>query len=552
MYTNPHVVTDTGILFATVTAFRCFLRLPRPKLSRTLLLLLACLAISLGSHLFTHYVFTYFLGPMFTLGLFPLLLVTYRRRASETFLILMLSFGFSLFIYLLAIIPVAFVQAQLLRVFEREEWHYYLFGGAIAILMQIFLHLFFRLPRLKNGLPYLKAKGLDVIGAVLGFLFLLVFSFLQGLNGSAVGQSGSPVLMSEGIKETLKHPEAFEKYLGPVYMVVVLVLIMGIAVLVWILSRITREYQDRIRAREMQLLSDDLHRQMSENDRLSSLLHRDNKLLLGMQLSVDEVLAGLSALAAAGDVSGAVPALAAAGDVSGAVPALAAAGDVSGTVPALAAAGSADADSGGSGGSSSARADPAALAARAASLRKELSDLAADRSGTVKRYELEAMPLPKIGIPSADTQLAYMQKRAAGEGIFLDVVSDGTVKQFVPENLEESEFVTLLADLLENALHATAAAGGDRIFLYVGLRDDIFGIEVSDTGVPFPPAVAEAYGKRRKTTRADEGGTGIGLMTTYDILSRRGGSFHVKTLPENAPYKKTLSIRFDFGKDSFE
>ena len=526
MYTNPHVVTDTGILFATVTAFRCFLRLPRPKLSRTLLLLLACLAISLGSHLFTHYVFTYFLGPMFTLGLFPLLLVTYRRRASETFLILMLSFGFSLFIYLLAIIPVAFVQAQLLRVFEREEWHYYLFGGVIAILMQIYLHLFFRLPRLKNGLPYLKAKGLDVIGAVLGFLFLLIFSFLQGLDGSAVGQSGSPLLMSDGIKEILKHPKAFEKYLGPAYMVVVLVLIMGIAVLVWILSRITREYQNRIRAREMQLLSDDLHRQMSENDRLSSLLHRDNKLLLGMQLAVDEVLAGLSALAAAGDVSGAVPALAAAG--------------------------SADADGGGSGGSSSARTDPAALAARAASLRKELSDLAADRSGTVKRYELEAMPLPKIGIPSADTQLAYMQKRAAGEGIFLDVVSDGTVKQFVPKNLEESEFVTLLADLLENALHATAAAGGDRIFLYVGLRDDIFGIEVSDTGVPFPPAVAEAYGKRRKTTRADEGGTGIGLMTTYDILSRRGGSFHVKTLPENAPYKKTLSIRFDYGKDSFE
>ena len=539
MYTNPHVVTDTGILFATVTAFRCFLRLPRPKLSRTLLLLLACLAISLGSHLFTHYVFTYFLGPMFTLGLFPLLLVTYRRRASETFLILMLSFGFSLFIYLLAIIPVAFVQAQLLRVFEREEWHYYLFGGAIAILMQIYLHLFFRLPRLKNGLPYLKSKGLDVIGAVLGFLFLLIFSFLQGLDGSAVGQSGSPLLMSDGIKEIFKHPKAFEKYLGPAYMVVVLVLIMGIAVLVWILSRITREYQNRIRAREMQLLSNDLHRQMSENDRLSSLLHRDNKLLLGMQLSVDEVLAGFSALAAACDVSGAVPALAAAGDVSGAG-------------PAFAAAGSADADGGGSGGSSSARADPAALAARAASLRKELSDLAADRSGTVKRYELEAMPLPKIGIPSADTQLAYMQKRAAGEGIFLDVVSDGTVKQFVPENLEESEFVTLLADLLENALHATAAAGGDRIFLYVGLRDDIFGIEVSDTGVPFPPAVAEAYGKRRKTTRADEGGTGIGLMTTYDILSRRGGSFHVKTLPENAPYKKTLSIRFDYGKDSFE
>ena len=502
MYTNPHVVADTGILFTTVTAFRYFLRIPRPKLSRILLLLLSCLVISFGSHLFTHYVSSYLLGPMFTLGLFPLLLVVYRQSASETFLILMLSFGLSLFIYILAITPTAFIQAALLYVFERTEWQYYLFGGMIAIFMLFFLRLLFRLPRLRNGLPYLKAKGLDVVGAVLGFVSLTIFSYLQGVDGASLGFNNSHPSMSENINEHLKHPEAYRQYVGPISIIFVLILIMSIAVLAWILARITREYQDRIRAREVLTLTDDLHRQMSENDQLSSLLHRDNKLLLGMQLAVDEVLADISDLTNAGDIS-------------------------------------------------SVEAELAALASRAAALRKELSDLAADRSGTVKHYELNTMPLPKIGIPSADTQLAYMQKRAAGEGIFFDVVSDGSVKQFVPEKLEESELVTLLADLLENALHATAAAGGDRILLFLGQRDGIFGIEVSDTGVPFPSAVAEAYGKRRKTTRTGEGGTGIGLMTTHDILRRHGGSFHVKTLPENAPYKKTLSVRFDYGEDSF-
>ena len=140
-------------------------------------------------------------------------------------------------------------------------------------------------------------------------------------------------------------------------------------------------------------------------------------------------------------------------------------------------------------------------------------------------------------------QLSYMQKRAAAEGIHLDFSEDGTLSRFVPKVYTETEMVTLLADLLENAIHATAAAGGDRIFLFIGLRDGAFGIEVYDTGIPFPESVLAAYGKGRFTTRADEGGIGIGLETIHDILKKHGGSFQVVPLPEDAPYRKTIRIR---------
>ncbi len=523
MVFNSHVVVDTGILFAVVTTFRLILHLPRPKASRLLLLLLACFAVSLASHTLSHNFNPRILGFTFLIGTFPLLLFFYRREAEETLLILLISFGLSFILYLFAIIPSAILQAQLFRFVERKEWVLCIFAVFISVLMQVFLHLLFRLPRLRNGLPYLRKKGVGVIGAFLGFTFLVIFSLLQGISISPL--PSEPSLTAEAFEYASKNNLSAAPYLPFSAGITLCYIVLGIFVFFWIFSRTTREYHDRVRAREMQTLSDNLHRQMDENDRLSSLLHRDNKLLLGMQLAVGEVLEGLSTYAnTAADSGSANVHFPEAGET------------VPGVLPVA---------------SKSPSPFLTELASRAAALRTELDGLAAERSGTVKRYELETLPLPKIGIPSADTQLAYMQKRAAGEGIFLNVSSDGTVKQFVPEQLEETELVTLLADLLENALHATTAAGGDRIFLYLGLRDGIFGIEVSDTGVPFPESVIKAYGKRRKTTRKDEGGTGIGLMTIHDILKKHGGSFHVETLPENAPYKKTLSLRFDHGKDSF-
>ncbi len=116
---------------------------------------------------------------------------------------------------------------------------------------------------------------------------------------------------------------------------------------------------------------------------------------------------------------------------------------------------------------------------------------------------------------------------------FLDFASDGSICQYVPKTLTETELVTILADLLENAIHATVSAGGERIFLYMGLRDGSFAIEVSDTGVPFPAEVAAAYGKGRFTTRAKEGGTGIGLATLHDILNKAKAEYYVRQHQDN-------------------
>ena len=445
------------ILNATV-AFRFLLNLGKPSRQRTLVLFFGTAIAGIGGFIIGHFLLKGTATLWQNIGLVVVLYLVYRLDFNATFLTAMLSYGIVFILYIPCIVIVLYLRLPFKETLSEATLDY-LSTPVIGILVYLLVRLLFRLPRLRNGIPYLIENRADNFGSFLAFGMLVVF------NIYAIFDIDDSDPMSV------------------VYIVTLLLL--GLLLLIWMQMRTRREYVTRIREREVQQLSAELSRQMSENERLSSLLHRDNKLLSAMSLAVDEVLANPSDTA------------------------------------------------------------------NASALQTELRALSKERLGTVRSYELETQPLPKTGLAAVDAQLSYMQKRAAAEGIFLDFASDGSICQYVPKMLTETELVTILADLLENAIHATVSAGGERIFLYMGLRDGSFSIEVSDTGVPFPAEVAAAYGRGRFTTRAKEGGTGIGLATLHDILKKRRGSFHVVTLPEDAPYKKTLRVAFDGGRDSF-
>ena len=452
--------------------FRSLLHLEKPSKKRAVIIFTATFALGIFAYLMNH---TLHLTVSIwqAAGLTALLYFLCRRDLNTTFLTVVFSLGFVYALYIPAIVIVNTVQ-YLFKM--RETWQYYLLTFMVGGIMYLFARLIFRLPRLRNGIPYLMNNQADLFGSYMA-LSLLTILTIQQLDSDDAAVAVSLILM----------------------------ILLGVMIIIWMQMRTKREYMNRIREREIQRLTAEAERQNTEIDRLSSLLHRDNKLLAALTLAVDEVLANAGMPSSEADGT-AVPD------------------------------GRTEADG------------TANLAARALVLRQELRALSEERLGTIRSYELETQPLPKTGIPAADMQLIYMQKRAAAEGIHLAFSEDGSLLRFVPKALTETELVTILADLLENAIHATAAAGGERIFLFIGLRDGVFGIEVSDTGVPFPDSVAAACGKGRFTTRADEGGTGIGLETIHDILKKRGGSFRVVTLPEDAPYRKTIRVCLDGGK----
>ena len=89
------------------------------------------------------------------------------------------------------------------------------------------------------------------------------------------------------------------------------------------------------------------------------------------------------------------------------------------------------------------------------------------------------------------------------------------MEDFLQQVIEEQDFLTLLADLMDNALIATRHAKGAQIFLEIGRQDTVYFIRVWDSGIPFTKEVLLHLGHKQYTTHKDEGGSGIGLMSTY-------------------------------------
>ena len=68
---------------------------------------------------------------------------------------------------------------------------------------------------------------------------------------------------------------------------------------------------------------------------------------------------------------------------------------------------------------------------------------------------------------------------------------------------------------------------------------------IYDSGEYFSKDVLKKLGKKRATTHKKDGGTGIGLMTTFEILKKYNASFSIDETINNPQYTKCVAITFD-------
>lgn len=271
-------------------------------------------------------------------------------------------------------------------------------------------------------------------------------------------------------------------------------IICGMSLWFWWKRRMEREYMDQIRKREqarlraaVTALQDQVAVLRAENETFSRIIHRDNKLIPAMELAVRELLQ------AAGQ-----------GPIQ--------------------------------------RETAQAMLA-------QLAQLSRERTGVVRGYEQAGVSLPRTGVAVLDALFAYLGQKAAGSGITLRLCLPVDTPALLRIALPEQDAATLLADLVENAIIAVRATGGPgRVLVELVQEEDCPSIRVSDSGVPFPAEVAANWGVRRMTTHGDEGGSGIGLISTYELCQRHRASFSVQALPPGGPYTKTVTVRFDGGR----
>lgn len=336
---------------------------------------------------------------------------------------------------------------------------------AIGVIQSVLLFLLFRIRRLKNGFSFLSNPAYRDTGLILSCFILAVVVFL----------STEPTNSS--------------------YIAILFCAILGgsLALWFWWRNKLKKVYLESLQKRYVQELENKISSLENEtaqitadNERLSQIVHRDNKIIPAMELAVKELLY-LSEKQAVPEIS-----------------------------------------------------------TKAHKLIAQLERTAMGRSGIVDAYAIQKRDLPVTGVAVIDALLTYMQCKALAAEISFDTIIHGNIMEMIDSTVSEQDMATVLADLIENAIIATECTPEEKhILVDIGFKGKAYSICVFDSAPPFPKEVLDAWGKQRITTHADSGGSGIGMMSTYDICERYHASFYIKKAAPESIYTKSVEIRFD-------
>lgn len=177
----------------------------------------------------------------------------------------------------------------------------------------------------------------------------------------------------------------------------------------------------------------------------------------------------------------------------------------------------------------------------------ELNKMLAEWEDIVHNDDIDGRKdLPVCGVTRVDYILSYMYERSLKENFVLKVDVDSEITGLTEKIITDEDLGTLIADLIENAIIATRYNNGKDILVRLGMMKKEYTIEVYDSGIPFDKEVLAKYGYEQITTHADESGSGIGMMQTYEILSKCGASLFIDEFAEGeGMYTKRISVVFN-------
>lgn len=182
---------------------------------------------------------------------------------------------------------------------------------------------------------------------------------------------------------------------------------------------------------------------------------------------------------------------------------------------------------------------------------KELSNEYNDKLKQNKKNEI----LPKTDIDDIDDMFKYMQSECIKNNIEFILQVNGNIHYFINNVINKTEFVTLIGDHIRDAIIAINSSKNKfrSILVILGIKNNVYELDIYDSGIKFEKEVFEKLGKEPITTHKDEGGTGIGFITTFETLKQCNGSLIIEELDENTGnnYTKVLKFIFD-NKNEFK
>ncbi|HEY4027542.1 MAG TPA: sensor histidine kinase [Candidatus Dormibacteraeota bacterium] len=157
--------------------------------------------------------------------------------------------------------------------------------------------------------------------------------------------------------------------------------------------------------------------------------------------------------------------------------------------------------------------------------------------------ELSEALMERMGDPVLGALLLAKAAIASERGIELRVTEDTVLTE---SPLSPDDLITLLGNLVDNALEAVAQATGERwVSIAVSAQDEQLVIRVEDSGPGVPEAdreriFAEGYSTRPRTTGRRRG---IGLALVRKVARRHGGDVAVAGGGAGAVFSARLPLR---------
>lgn len=169
--------------------------------------------------------------------------------------------------------------------------------------------------------------------------------------------------------------------------------------------------------------------------------------------------------------------------------------------------------------------------------------------------EKTVIELDKTGISQIDDMLKYMQSECTKNKIDFELQINGNIHYMTNNLISKEDLETLLADHIKNAIIAINHTENINrsILVRLGKIDETYALYIYDSGIEFEKETLENLGKKPSTTHANEGGTGMGFMNTFDTLKKYKASLIIEEYnePSKDNYTKAIMIKFD-NKNQFE
>ena len=181
-----------------------------------------------------------------------------------------------------------------------------------------------------------------------------------------------------------------------------------------------------------------------------------------------------------------------------------------------------------------------------------------DRLKEIKKdlyKESATVELSKTEITEIDDMLKYMQSECIKNKIDFEFQLTGNIHYMTNNLISKEDLEILLADHIKDAIIAVNHTDNINrsILVRLGEIEGVYSLYIYDSGIEFEIETLKNLGKKPSTTHADEGGTGMGFMNTFDTLRKYEASLIINELnkPNKDNYTKVLIFKFD-KKNEFE